>query len=700
MNPLQGCRSGIIDKAKHSADLSKINFDLFTQQEIKKKTKPVQTTHTRLKNSSQRNKALDSIFGLSLQELSKEFAIPKRPTIYGDYLIKKYTDRLAKKQSGESTSRHAALFLSAQKLGQLLPNGYTSFSNVKTRLMQAAQSCGYIESTSHEKASEQIQQGINSGLKYPFGGYSDEPNFLLQLKKDKLDFVHLAAQILSEHDCFRNFDGEIVQVIKNDEEIGLKVLSANNVYGLLLTYTWYQMRKVKVDGVETQEKNYVDLPNKVTALYAQIAQRLRFVRSIAHRPVVNERLEVSSLKQGYCPKTQDYFKLAPTFLHTHAREEQFAKALQHLESNEISTDPQVAQSALDCLINLFIDFPFQEPKHRVLAVSAIFSALLRPILNTCPSYVVKANLRGTGKSKLLKTVLNCIYGKYNVPFIPWRTKRDEQEKTLVAALLNQPHELLFDNATGVVGWEPLDAAITDPSGKINIRRLGKSEMQTVPFRAFVAFTGNNIRLGTDLDRRSIIIPLVSPIEKPEERQVSDFKHPDIEAYAIKHAPLVWICVLTIIKSFQHCTKEEQDRVQSQCMPNGSFEMWSKLVQQPLYWVTELSSDLPATDIVLLSRSEMDSETDNQQNELFNALREWQRHTGNTKWWTANKLHAAINGEQSAEALTLIAQLFEKKNVKQISHALSKLNNVICQNQIFKKRRNQENMNEYQLSHHK
>ena len=64
-----------------------------------------------------------------------------------------------------------------------------------------------------------------------------------------------------------------------------------------------------------------------------------------------------------------------------------------------------AQDAIQALLEVFVDFPFQHECHRTAAVAAILSLVGRyAIKGSVPLFAVSATTRGSGKGLLVDTI--------------------------------------------------------------------------------------------------------------------------------------------------------------------------------------------------------------------------------------------------------------------------------------------------------
>ena len=154
--------------------------------------------------------------------------------------------------------------------------------------------------------------------------------------------------------------------------------------------------------------------------------------------------------------------------------------------------------ALGDLWRPFRDFPFVGPAAETAMLSAIISGIVRPSLSTCPGHAFDAPAAGTGKTLLAECVGIVATGVRPAIIAP--TDDDaEIRKRLFAILREGGGVILWDNISGPLGGDALDAFLTAESFRERV--LGVSESETVPNRALLLVTGNNISTRGDTFRR-------------------------------------------------------------------------------------------------------------------------------------------------------------------------------------------------------
>ena len=132
--------------------------------------------------------------------------------------------------------------------------------------------------------------------------------------------------------------------------------------------------------------------------------------------------------------------------------------------------------------------------------------------------------------------------------------------------------IAIDNVQLPLGSAFLCSSLTQAT--VSPRILGKSESVLVPNRFLITATGNNIVLAGDLNRRSLLCRLDPRCERPELREF-DFE-PVRRAMELR--PQLVTAALTILRAFKLCGKP------SGRPALGSFEQWSALIRDAMFWV--------------------------------------------------------------------------------------------------------------------
>lgn len=247
-----------------------------------------------------------------------------------------------------------------------------------------------------------------------------------------------------------------------------------------------------------------------------------------------------------------------------------------------------AQRALAELLHPLLDFPHVgEPDARGAAcgparsawIAALLTLLARPAIEgSIPAWVFDASTRGSGKS-LQADALTIIATGRAASRMNWPNEDDELEKILGSFALGGDPLICFDNIVRSFGGGPLDRCLTAVD-TVQLRVLGRSQVPTLPWRAIVMATGNNVELKGDTSRRALVVRLESLDEHPEDRTA--FRIPGgaaaLRAWCVEHRPRLVRAALTILRAWFVAGRPREG-----ARTWGSFEGWAAIIPPALTW---------------------------------------------------------------------------------------------------------------------
>ena len=141
------------------------------------------------------------------------------------------------------------------------------------------------------------------------------------------------------------------------------------------------------------------------------------------------------------------------------------------------------------------------------------------------------------------------------------------------------------------GNGPMDSCITE--NIINERILGGNRLTgPIELRPTWFLTGNNVVPGRDAHRRWLVCNIVSDLESPEERMVTER---NLLEKAQENRSALLRDVLIILKAHHNAGSPDGGWA-----PLGSFEEWDRIVRASVWYATGL--DCNATRKVLASES--------------------------------------------------------------------------------------------------
>ena len=235
------------------------------------------------------------------------------------------------------------------------------------------------------------------------------------------------------------------------------------------------------------------------------------------------------------------------------------------------TGRDVAQ-ALALIDEAIADFPFVDEASFANARALILTPFLLPAISgSVPLALIDKPRAGTGASLLAEVVTRIATGR---PAAMMTAPRDEEEwrKKITSLLSEGATVTVIDNVVNRLSSSSLSAVLTSRVWKDRI--LGQSEMVTFPQRSTWIATGNNIRLGADMPRRSYWIRLDAIVARPWER--AGFRHPDLLGWVTENRGRLVGAILTLARAWFAAGCNE-----SVVPVLGGFESWARTVGRTL-----------------------------------------------------------------------------------------------------------------------
>lgn len=236
----------------------------------------------------------------------------------------------------------------------------------------------------------------------------------------------------------------------------------------------------------------------------------------------------------------------------------------------IKTHPtkQDGQDAARFIIDILSDFPVQDDCSRDNAIGTLLTTTVKEYVGLAPLALIDAPTQGTGKGKLAQLVSIVATGR-ELPVSTEVRDDDEWRKQITSTLLADRPVVIIDNVEKTLSSPQLAAVLT--SSEWSDRLLGKSETLRLYARAMWIATGNNIRLGGDIPRRSYWIRLNANMARPWTRDPRGFKR-ELPGWALEHRAEIVAALLTMARAWFLAGRPEWSG-----RPLGSFEKWSKVV---------------------------------------------------------------------------------------------------------------------------
>lgn len=239
------------------------------------------------------------------------------------------------------------------------------------------------------------------------------------------------------------------------------------------------------------------------------------------------------------------------------------------EIPERPTAEQIAVARSLFFDDLLVDFPFAGQSDRAHALVAVLLPFVRRMIDGCtPMHVVEAPAVGAGKGLLCNLVSTVVTGEScDCRTLP--ESDEEIRKMLTAELSRSRPIILLDNANEklTLGAAALASVLTSTSW--TDRRLGHTQMLTVPNKAMWMLTGNNPKLAKDIARRSVRIRIDPKVDRPWMRTA--FKHDPILSWAKENRDRLVHAALVLVQAWLAAGRPlSHERL-------GSFEHWAAVM---------------------------------------------------------------------------------------------------------------------------
>jgi hypothetical protein len=243
-------------------------------------------------------------------------------------------------------------------------------------------------------------------------------------------------------------------------------------------------------------------------------------------------------------------------------------------------------------------------------LAALMTAICRANLWLAPGFLAvapKMSGAGSGKGLLVRAICIIAFGTRPRAFTAGHD-RQELDKRIVAELVEAAPALFLDNVNGaVLRSDTLASVLTERPARV--RLLGVSRMVVLNSTAFIAVTGNGLRVSEDLARRFNLCELDARCEDPETRPFASGFLEEIE----RQRPELLAAAVTIWRyGRQNAGQLKRGR------PFGSFETWCEWVRDPLL---TLGCRDPIERVEIVKAQDPDRQ---KVTELFQA---WDRHHG-------------------------------------------------------------------------
>lgn len=237
--------------------------------------------------------------------------------------------------------------------------------------------------------------------------------------------------------------------------------------------------------------------------------------------------------------------------------------------------------AANYLFNLFHTFSWRsENRDFAIHLAALVTMFGRGMYaGKAPMFVYNANIQESGKTTLAWYVSWLVHGSMATkPLL--MDQEAKLEQTLYSMALAGTPYTIFDN----VDWgnTPVKSALLDEwisNSEYDLRKLGGNVMVQARLRAVTMMTGNNLKLSTDLQRRSLMADLWNPLAGAERVLPDDAVLIDSRFYADERNRAAGLAaVWALVRGW-----DEAGRPVRPGKELGSFNDWSRTMASVVWF---------------------------------------------------------------------------------------------------------------------
>lgn len=229
------------------------------------------------------------------------------------------------------------------------------------------------------------------------------------------------------------------------------------------------------------------------------------------------------------------------------------------------------EKSKNLVLEVITDFPFDCAASRANAIAAMFTPILRPMIDGCvPMSIFDKPQSGTGASLIAEVMSLVATGRRSPMISP--TRNDEEMRKLITSLLSRGQTVATIDNVELPLYSP-SLALLLTSWTWRDRILGRSEDIILQNCLTWSITGNNVQLRGDLPRRCIWIRMDAKMSRPWLRNKTRFKHPNLIDWVSENRGYILAAILTIIRAWVVAGKPKATNLPSL----GSFERYCDVV---------------------------------------------------------------------------------------------------------------------------
>lgn len=332
------------------------------------------------------------------------------------------------------------------------------------------------------------------------GGEADKPRMLRvrlpAVNWTKSQFAREVGQVMAAEEMFQR-DGVAVMI---DPESGrINGITAQRLITEL--ERWFVFYKLTVQD-EAPKQLAVSMQVDTARFLLEASEfvgRLRRIDRVnkVRMPVIRKNGRVVLLPEGYDEESRIYT----------------------LKSGLAVDEDMKLENAVGVINFRLKEFGFEDARSRAVQICmmvSLFGTCMLPLEAARMGGVWRSNDRGGGKSLLTQMAIVAPFGLPSTADIRDRNKLGE---TLDSAALQSESYIFFDNLEGVVKNPLIDNFLTAPSRRVRLFHTQKT-VEAVP-GTILLFTGNNLEVSPDIDRRTLLCRLFVEEFDLQERRIDN-----------------------------------------------------------------------------------------------------------------------------------------------------------------------------------
>lgn len=372
-----------------------------------------------------------------------------------------------------------------------------------------------------------------------------QPVRLAVVQGDKARLAEaIADELATEPDLF-NVAGQVVQMQGgNFSALSRPLLH----YRVGCRVSLYRQGKDKATPVEADQQ-------LLEVVMALLPSRLKSITGRACTPLVTKEGRVITAP-GFDPESNLWLDLKPDEAHP---------------ISAAPTRPELVE-ALRRAWASWAAYRWTSPHDRAAMLATVLTIPLRPTIDAAPGLFADAASQASGKSKATGAVAAIVRGRRGGMKTWVADQEEELGKYLLSSVRAGDPAIVLDNITGLMRSASIATATVE--GKLNIRLLGVSVLQTPDARLMWLASGNNASLDRDMATRWLVARIDPGVENPS---ALSFRFDPVEA-ALQDRIGIARAAITLHLGWHAAGRPKADAIPTR------FADWGRVVRPLVQWL--------------------------------------------------------------------------------------------------------------------